>query len=109
MSGSGLCQQILVTLEDGREFKAETNVSDTLRWEKVNKRGWFDDENTSVSQIAFLAWSALSRVKEYDAGYDEFSKRIAELEVKKDEANSEAAGPDPTGEEAGGGSSSSSP
>lgn len=107
---SGLRQQITVTLDDGRVLKTETSLMDTLRWEKVNNRGWFDREKTSLSQISFIAWSSLARAGEYDGNWEAFSAHIADLELVDDAAGGEAGEPpDPTGPDPGAEPSSSWP
>ena len=97
-SNSGLSQDFLCYLDDGRTLKAQVDMRDATAWERTFKKGWFEHDRPSLAMMVWRCWHALNRQGEYPEGYPTFEAALVDLDAVAGDDGSPAEGEsvDPT-------------
>lgn len=73
--------------EDGTVENVTATVPDFMAWEKTNKAKTSDLANgVAITDLAFLAWSALKRTQQTTKTFDAWSSDLLDLDRVEDEA-----------------------
>lgn len=85
-----------VELTDGTILRARVGIHTKIAWEKAAKANKWNHEDNPFTVSLFWGWHATRHAGQHDDSYDEFTRRVADAQLKEVTTDTDEADEDPT-------------